>query len=124
MSRSYKKHPICKDGRRSSAKKNRTKANRIVRRRSRNSLHSSAIDYEDVAVLREKRHYQKETDSWEIWDYVVRESEEEARQYYRESKKEYESTHKYPAYYKKFFKNFPDEESYIAHWWKVYYYRK
>lgn len=120
MSKSYKKHPVCKDGRRASAKQNRTRANRLIRRRFNQYINSSAFDSEDNSFTRERAVYQKETPSWDIWDYVRFETENDARNWYRKMKAE---SDRY-IYYEKMMKKYPTEDDYIKHWWEVYYYRK
>jgi hypothetical protein len=61
MSRSYKKHPISKDGGKSS-KKNKQIANRIIRRKFKNNTQN--------IFSKKGKNYKKLYDSWEINDYI------------------------------------------------------
>lgn len=94
MSRSYRKHPIVKDGGRSK-KEDRTLANRIVRRKLNN------LDYE----IADGKAYKKEFESWNIADYISMWTKEEAI-------KEYERD----EYIDK--KRFPTLESWLNFWEK------
>lgn len=94
MSRSYKRHPISKDG--GSRKKELKRfANKAVR------------NYEDMPS-RSKKAYRKVSCSWNIADYVSRYTLEEAIEYY------YKNNSKW------FRKAYPTLEDYIQEWKKWY----
>lgn len=81
MSRSYKKHPVIKDGssgRRKSGKlKMKTVANRMIRRKAIDEL-----------PMREKGSYKKAFESWDISDWRFSQTKEEAIREYEQYQKE------------------------------------
>lgn len=111
MSRSYKKHPICKDGNRSK-KWARTTANRRVRR----YLNSS------TAHRLQHRAYKKVFCSWEIADYTCLYTKEEAIARYEEHQKiaakipDGALTSSYSHY---IVKKYPTLQSWLIEWYKM-----
>ena len=91
MSRSYKKHPFCKDGNRSS-KEDKRIANGIVRAKNKRIVVTIAVprsfknsngEYE-TDFIRSRGAYRKVYCSYDINDYITRETEEENRRWWDE----------------------------------------
>lgn len=80
MSRSYKKHPFCKDGNNSS-KKDKIIANRIVRAKNKIIINGAEREY---IPIRSRGAYKKVYCSYDINDYITRETEEENRRWWYE----------------------------------------
>ena len=84
MSRSYKKHPYCTDGRSPTPRQMKSIANRSVRRRENRIVKGWLEEddsYEDSFML-DNRLYKKWFCSWDIHDYVSRWSFAEAMHEY------------------------------------------
>lgn len=114
MSRSYKKHPICKHPRHGSNKEARVRANRRYRR-----VLNRNIDAEEAAP-RAKNDYQKFNDSWDIADYISYEPIEEAKARYA-SYCEKAKTLGW-SWYKKMAAL--SEEEFLKKYWYPYFYRR
>lgn len=97
MSRSYKKTPVCIDGK--SGRVGKKLANRKVRRYK--------------GIIPNGKSYKKLYESWEIHDFVSRVT-------YKEEQKKFESDFK--SYLNGPIKKGP--KCYIGHSWEKYYYRK
>lgn len=80
MSRSYKKHPFCKDGNRSS-KKDKRIANGVIRAKNKRIINGA--EKEDIS-MRSRGAYRKAYCSYNINDYITRETEEENRRWWDE----------------------------------------
>lgn len=80
MSRSYKKHPFCKDGNRSS-KEDKRIANGIVRAKNKRIVNGAEREY---IPIRSRGSYRKVYCSYDINDYITRETEEENRRWWYE----------------------------------------
>lgn len=80
MSRSYKKHPFCKDGNRSS-KEDKRIANGIVRAKNKRIVNGAEREY---IPIRLRGAYKKVYCSYDINDYITRETEEENRRWWYE----------------------------------------
>ena len=80
MSRSYKKHPFCKDGNRSS-KEDKRIANGIVRAKNKRIVNGAEREY---IPIRSRGAYRKVYCSYDINDYITRETEEENRRWWDE----------------------------------------
>lgn len=80
MSRSYKKHPFCKDGNRSS-KEDKRIANGIVRAKNKRIVNGAKREY---IPIRSRGAYKKVYCSYDINDYIIRETEEENRRWWNE----------------------------------------
>ena len=89
MSRSYKKHPICSDD---------YADKKFAKRRANKKVRSS------TEVPRGK-YYRKISESWNIADYRLYWTEEDAREWYRLHKDDYP------------FSKYKDEEDYIKRAW-------
>lgn len=94
MSRSRKKSPVWTDGR--SGRVGKRLANHKVRR---------AL----VALPRKSKAYKKQFESWDIHDYVIRWTKEEALEQYRKSGADSWMRKKYPT-----------EKDFLNYWAKVY----
>ena len=85
MSRSYKKHPYCTDGRSPTTKQMKSIANRSVRRRNKSIMRGyleKNPKYIDLLTL-DGKSYKKWFCSYNIHDYISRWSKEEAlHEYY------------------------------------------
>ena len=84
MSRSYKKHPYCTDGRSPTPRQMKSIANRSVRRRENRIVKGWLEEddsYEDSFML-DNRLYKKWFCSWDIHDYINRWSFAEAMHEY------------------------------------------
>lgn len=114
MSRSYKKHPICKHPRHGSNKEARVRANRRYRR-----VLNRNIEAEEIAP-RAKNDYQKFNDSWDIADYISYEPIEEAKARYA-SYCEKAKTLGW-SWYKKMAAL--SEEEFLKKYWYPYFYRR
>lgn len=114
MSRSYKKHPICKHPRHGSNKEARVRANRRYRR-----VLNRSIEAEETAP-RAKNDYQKFNDSWDIADYISYEPIEEAKARYA-SYCEKAKTLGW-SWYKKMAAL--SEEEFLKKYWYPYFYRR
>ena len=114
MSRSYKKHPICKHPRHGSNKEARVRANRRYRR-----VLNRSIEAEETAP-RAKNDYQKFNDSWDIIDYISYESIDEAKARYA-SYCEKAKTLKWSWYEKMAALS---EEEFLKEYWYPYFYRR
>lgn len=114
MSRSYKKHPICKHPRHGSNKEARVRANRRYRR----ALNRN-IETEETAP-RAKNDYQKFNDSWDIIDYISYESIDEAKARYA-SYCEKAKTFGWSWYEKMAALS---EEEFLKKYWYPYFYRR
>ena len=114
MSRSYKKHPICKHPRHGSNKEARVRANRRYRR-----ILNRNIEAEEIAP-HAKNDYQKFNDSWNIADYISYESIEEAKARYA-SYCEKAKTFGWSWYEKMAALS---EEEFLKKYWYPYFYRR
>lgn len=128
MSRSIKKNPVVKDGGKSK-KKQKTQANRKVRRKLNNP------DY----LLADGNDYRKVTESWGIADFICRQSKEDAIKYYNDHinpdfymryvmsnnfkgiKKKFKTAENYVnSCVENFLKDYPTLNDYLADWEKYY----
>ena len=112
MSRSYKKHPICKHPRHGSNKEARVRANRRYRR-----VLNRNIEAEETAP-RAKNDYQKFNDSWDITDYISYESINEAKARYAS----YCEKAKTLRWYEEMAAL--SEEEFLKKYWYPYFYRR
>ena len=101
MSRSYKHNPICTDHSKPGAKWAKKQANRKVRH-SKDFLNGKG--------------YRKIYNSWNVREWVWRESKYDAMFWY--------NSHKNPYYYEYFYKEYPTFEDYMNKSWKHDFYRK
>lgn len=83
MSRSYKKHPFCKDGNRSS-KESKKVANGIIRAKNKRAINGGTRKRDDIPT-RSKGAYRKAYSSYDINDYILRETEEESKRWWEEN---------------------------------------
>lgn len=114
MSRSYKKNPIVKSH--DCGGKGKQFANRKVRR--------AVKDYDEIP---KGGIYKKFFSSWDINDYILRWTKEDAIEYYNKRKREYENgTSKYyiRKSNEKFFKEYPTLEIYLQKEWERGFKRK
>lgn len=88
MSRSYKKHPFCKDGNRSS-KKDKRIANGVIRAKNKRIINGA--EKEDIPI-RSRGAYKKAYNSYNINDYIIRKTEEENRRWWDEHSVLYDSS--------------------------------
>ena len=108
MSKSYKKYLFCKDGNKSS-KENKKIANGIVRAKNKRVINGASRSRDDIPI-RSRGAYKKAYDSYNINDYIIRETEEEARRWWEEN-----SDLRYLAY-----KGNCTFEEYMSGWEKIY----
>ena len=114
MSRSYKKHPICKHPRHGSNKEARVRANlrysRVLNRNKENKKKET----------RAKNDYQKFNDSWDITDYISYESIDEAKARYASYCEKAKTLEQ--SWYEKMAAL--SEEEFLKKYWYPYFYRR
>lgn len=99
MSRSYKKSPFVTDNKRKRSKKVKRSANKTFRKKIKQSN-----------SMPRKPQHRKYTDSWDICDYRMRMSKEQAVEYYN----------RYVQFYETFFERFPTLNEWLEFWEKQY----
>lgn len=104
MSRSYKKRPICTDHR-NGRKYWKRKANKRVR---------------NAPEIFHGYKYKKLSNSYDIHDYHLRWTEEDAKKYYQDTVQD----ENYPTFKEQFLKRYPTEEDYLREAWAPYFKRK
>lgn len=106
MSRSYKKTPKYTDHTRNTTQEIKKYANRLVRKHNKKIVRGYLIDdirFRDELTL-DKKYYRKYYQSYNISDYSIYLTEEEARRYYKYRKDKFKNEKQYiDKYYKKYF---------------------
>lgn len=102
MSRSYKKNPFVTDHKRKHSKIAKRMANKIFRQKIR----------QDDEMPKNPKH-RKYTESWDICDYRLRMTKEEAIEYYYKKDRD-------AWFNRRFFKRFPTLDKWLKFWEKEY----
>lgn len=114
MSRSYKKSPVCTDGKCGTTKDTKRKANHKVRQYNKHLVYRYLIEdtnFENQLTLNWK-HYKKIFPTWDIHDWIEYWSEANARLQYE-----------HPTWYRNYDK-YATVKDFINKSWKKHFYRK